>query len=267
MKKTLLMVLPFIMLSACGSNGNQNSDSQNTLLRKESISKEDFKNHFGYIEEWNSNSIPDYSEHKYTYETVLSLTITQLRTGFVTYSGTAQLNAAVHWTYNDYYKGTSEDKEIKFSISFSIKDSAQTFLIKKEFSTVHYWDETEYVPESEIPYYRDYYLAPYVTSDAPSSIDIVATYHNNGISGMDNLFYTSIEINVANYTAYFDITADNIMPIGSEPLYDYRVTFVINGKNYSSRRDGTLVFNPPFASKPRPENVFGYIDIYPGRVI
>lgn len=269
MKKIIAILLPLFILVACGSSGNQESSSeQNPLIRKENISKDDFENHFGFIEEWYSTNVPDYKEHTYTYTTVLSLTISQLRSGFVTYSGSAELEASVHWKYFNSYTGVIEDKTLSFTISFSIRESVQSYSIKKEFKKVHDWNDGEFVPESEIPYYTQYSdYNPYIRINASNNANIVATYHNNGISGSDSLFYTSFEINIANYQAYFKFERDRITPIDSDPLFDYRVTAVINGTQYTIRRDGTRFFDTPFANAPTPDNVYGYIDVYPGRII
>ena len=285
MKKNLLVLLPLFILSACNSNSSlstksegggseqQGGVSSEEPTTKLSISKEEFLQHFSCNVTFNSTSRSDYAEYPtITYTTTVTMTVSQLRTGYVTYSGSGSFIVKLDWTYETTDgDGTviSVPKSDSFNVSYSTENHSTAFTFKKTYtaSHTHAGNYYSYHVESEIPYRgSDGGHNPTATVTL-SSITMEATYYKNGVSGDNTLFVKSYEMNIANYLTYFDVSTTGIVPKQPNELYDYRVTFTINNQKYTVRRDGTYTFSPALDASFSVTNVEGFIDVYPGRCI
>ena len=287
MKKSLLVLLPLLMLFGCNSkssvtptsrNGesnkkNNNEVSSNELTTTISIPQEDYFQHFTYAVSIDSRSQSDYAQRPtITYTTTVKITISQLRTGYVTYSGTGSFKAQLDWTYETSDGNgnvINAPKSDTFTIPYSTQDHLTSFTSEKIYTTSHTGNSSSsWKIESEMPYKNTY-----DTKHNPSCIVTVstlslqATYYKNGVSGDHNLFVKSYEITTANYLSYFSISDNRLYPTGNNKLYDYRVSFTINDQKYTTRRDGTCSFALGSDGVSAITKVEGFIDVYPDRVI
>lgn len=284
MKKIFVVLLPLLFLVACNSNspsntpssdgesGQQEHDERNSIepTTKVPIFKEDFLQHFSYKVSFSSTSQSDYEQYPtITYTTTVTMTVSQLRTGYVTYSGTGSFTVKLDWTYettNGNGEVISAPKSDSFTISYNPESYSTAFAFKKTYSTSHAGKDYSYHVESEIPYKSNSGGHNPTATVTLSSLTMEATYYNNGVSGDSSLFVKSYEMNIANYLTYFTVSTTGIGPKQSSDLYDYRVTFTINNQKYTVRRNGTFTFSPALDATFSVTDVEGFIDVYPGRV-
>jgi hypothetical protein len=291
MKKIILVLLPLLMLAACNSNSSSDTSSEGggseqqeqveseasskELTTKVSISNEEFFQHFSYDISFNSTFKSDYAQNPtITYTTIVTMTVSQLRTGYVTYFGTGSFTVKLDWTYettNGSGTKISAPKSDSFTVPYNTENYSTAFTFKKTYTTTHAGKDYSYQVESEIPYYT--YIVNTGENHNPtatvslSSLTMEATYYNNGVSGDSTLFVKSYEMNIANYLTYFEVSTTGINPKQSNELYDYRVIFTIDNQKYTLRRNGTYTFSPDLDVSFTVTNVEGFIDVYPGRVI
>ena len=285
MKKYLLILLPLMMLTACNSSTpvnppsgdgesqhqEQGGDSSEELTTKVSISKEEFLQHFSYNVAFNSTSQSDYAQYPtITYTTTVTMTVSQLRTGYVTYSGSGSFTVKLDWTYETTDGGgtvISAPKSDSFTVPYSTEDYSTAFTFKKTYTASHAGKDYSYHVQSEIPYQGGSGGTSPTATVSVSSLSMEATYYKNGVSGDNTLFVKSYEMNIANYLTYFSVSTTGIGAKQNNDLYDYRVTFTIDGQKYTVRRNGSYTFSPALDSTFSVTNVEGFIDVYPGRVI
>ena len=105
-----------------------------------------------------------------------------------------------------------------------------------------------------------------LTGVSTSSTNIKATYYHNGVSGLNNRYYSSVEVTLANWKAYFSVSKNGISPIEAGKYYDYRVSITVDGKPFTLRRDGTQTFYNELTTL-IVTAASGFIDVYPERVI
>ena len=283
MKKILLVLLPLFILSACNSNSSpstpsegggseqQGGGSSEEPITKLSISKEEFLQHFSYNVSINSTSQSDYAQYPtITYTTTVKMTVSQLRTGYVTYSGSGSFTVKLDWTYETTDRdGTviSAPKSDSFIVPYSTENYSTAFTFEKTYTASHAGKDYSYHVESEIPYQGGGGGHDSKATVTLSSLTMEATYYRNGVSGDSTLSVKSYEMSIANYLTYFDVSTTGISPKQSKEIYDYRVIFTINNQKYTVRRNGTYTFSPALDASFSVTNVEGFIDAYPGRVI
>ena len=272
LKKTIICILSILCLVGCSSNSSNKSSSKtssqnideetqidgngNTRLN---INAANFAQHFNCTVTRTYRYDTDYSTYK-TYTANVTFEIKQLRQGFVTYSGSANLLVTIGW--ND---STSQHKTKNVEIPMRAYDYLTLFSFSKSFDlTIAYSNNKN--PNDDIPYNADVSIDNFLAKNS----QIIATYYKNGISGDDELSVKSYKITIANYSVYLTMGSDHgksyIYPLNTSELYDYRITMTIEGKKYILRRDGRYYFDILFEN-PLITSVEGYIDVYPGRVI
>lgn len=277
MKKILILtLLSTLFLTGCGSKESVDYTSDNNeLTRLETFDDSNFIQHIDYSTFWSSTSSPDYnsSTFGYVYKTNLKITIKLLKTGFVTYDGTAEANFTFEWryyddSYNTYTNQTSVVMPLTFSDTNITCTFEKTFEVKSQGTG--YFD-----PSSEIPYCPTPATSPMsIKSLTLSNTNVRATYYNNGVSGTNSLRYETFEITTANYQNYLKAEYDlpsfdkrlYIVPIKTNDLYDYRISLVIGGREIVLSRDGYLRTWESLQDTTI-SSVKGFIDVYPGRVI
>ncbi len=281
--RKIIFILSSLLLVACSTknptpNNNNQEQSDDAVPTQEAvvkkpISKEEFYEHFDYSVTFESKSVSDYDYHptiKYTTKVIVE--ISQLRSGFVTYSGTINFNVSVKWAYsttNNEGGVVDATKSDSFSVSISTLDYETSNTYSKEYSTAHTFTSSysDYEPESEIPYQGNNANHSPSAQSSIKDCNIEAIYYENGVSGDQSLRMKSYQVTIANYLYYFKVTDNVITPIDPSDLFDYRVVFTINGKTCTVRRNGKYTYTKESDESLKITNVEGYIDVYPGRVI
>ena len=286
MRKLLFILLPFLMLTACASKDNptvpsnneeetqeqaQPENKEDKLTTTVKVSAEEFLQHFSYNIAFNSRAVTDYNQtpNKRTYTTEVTLIVNQLRSGFVTYQGMCSFYIKIDWTYdtvNSESVVVQAPKSTYFNVNMLAHDYETYFTYTQTYTATLLASASSTDVVKEIPY-TGVGHEPTVSTVNISGSTIEATYYRNGISGDKSLQMQSYEITIANYSYYFNVGINNITTAQGSELFDYRVTFTINGNKYTVRRDGRYIFSTPLEQGFKVTNVEGYIDVYPGRVI
>ena len=161
LKKTIICILSILCLVGCSSNSSNKSSSKtssqnideetqidgngNTRLN---INADNFVQHFYCTVTRNYRYDTDYSTYK-TYTANVTFEIKQLRQGFVTYSGSANLLITIGW--ND---STSQHKTKNVEIPMTAYDYLTLFSFSKSFDlTIAYSNNKN--PNDDIPYNAD----------------------------------------------------------------------------------------------------------------
>lgn len=287
-KLVLLLVVPFL-LCGCNETSNpegetkkdeqqQNNNEGKDLTRVETISSADFVNHIKVNLTWGSFGTTKYNDRGNvegtTYTTVINGEISLLKEGYVTYEGSSDVTVSVSSSFvGSDGKTSSCIHNMKFTVDFSpSKKSCQV-----KYNYEHFLErDSEYEIQQYIPYSSTSgaMTEPVITTTSSiklagvstSSTNITATYYHNGVSGLNNLYYSSVQITLANWQAYFSVSTNGINPIEPGKYYDYRVSMTVDGKPFTVRRDGTQTFYNELTTSVV-SAVSGFIDVYPERVI
>ncbi len=183
-----------VSITACAKNSK--TDDSETIVESNNyshtinISSEKLFNYYFTVSETNSFS-SNYNfgtggSSKYGTKSTSTITVTPKLTGFVDYSGYVELKAETE------------------------KENKSEKVLKNRKINIEYWGTTidSYDVNNETNQ-NDYTISFSDVNYKFNSVNIVITYHHEGLSGNNNLSFETISITKYNYKSYLSVKIEN----------------------------------------------------------
>ena len=283
-KLPILLILPFL-LCGCGNSNKGDETEEISTTRECSINNSDLIKHLdisvtgsGHRIERNSSALGGGCTLGWDYYSTISLNVSLLKKGYVTYSGKCKMNLVLESIYTE--EEVKKTKQYTISTDLEFSPSKQSKSLTEEYTKYIEVDSKEKI-YSYIPYcspetvITNWSEPIHITSISFSNSTVVTTYYNYGVSGDPTLTYTTINVNIANYYYYLSLVQEaisgtnyyvGIKPIEPDDLYDYNICVRTNHDTCNLKVDGSYDFSDKYEGV-EITDVSGVINVYPGRTI